>query len=64
MQNCIFSIFTPVFSVTIILKSFYYADLLLRKHLLLLAILKTVVLLHILVETVIGFFFPKNILEK
>ncbi len=37
----------------ILQKSFYYVDLLLKKHFLLLSMLKTVVLLNILVETMI-----------
>ncbi len=56
MQSWIFSIITPVFSVTwSFRKSFEYADLLLKKHFWLLSVLKTVVLLHILVGAVIFF---------
>ncbi len=55
-QSCIFSIITPVFSVTwsseIILICLFAA----QKHFLLLWMLKKVVLLHIFVETVIHFF--------
>ncbi len=50
----------------ILQKSFWYADLLLKKHLLLLSKLKTVVLLNIFVETFmyvnnVGFFFKQFI---
>ncbi len=38
-------------------KSFSYADLMLKKHLLLVSILKTVALINILVENMISFFF-------
>ncbi len=38
-------------------KSFWYADLLLKKHFWLLSMLKTVVLLHIFVETLINYIF-------
>jgi len=38
-------------------KSFQYADLLLKAHFFTLSMLKTVVLLNIIVETVIDFFF-------
>ncbi len=47
MRSWIFSIITPVFSV--LHKSFWYADLLLKKNVLLIEVLKTVVL-NIFVE--------------
>ncbi len=47
MQSWLFSIITPVFSVTILQQSFEYADLLLKKHLLLLSMLKAFVLLNV-----------------
>jgi len=40
----------------ILQKSFYYADMVLKKHFFLLSNLKTAVLLNISVETVINFF--------
>ncbi len=57
MQSCIFSIITPVFSVT---RSFRNHSNMLKKHFLVLSLLKTFVLLNIFVETIIkkksGFF--------
>ncbi len=56
LQHCI----TPVFSVTWSFRNHVNTDLLLNKHFLLLSMLKTVVLLHIFVKTVIhisGFFY-------
>ncbi len=53
----------------ILQKSFWYADLLLKKHLLLLSKLKTVVLLNIVVETFmyvnnVGFFFKRTAIHR
>jgi len=45
----------------IIQQSFRYTDLLLKKHFLLLSMLKTVEILNIFVETVIHFFFPSTL---
>ncbi len=50
MQSYIFSIITPVFNVTWSFRNQYN---MLKKHFLLLSLLKTVVLLKIFVETII-----------
>ncbi len=70
MQSWIFSVITPVLSVTWSFRnhSFWYADLLLKKHLLLLLILKKIELVNIFVETVMqlfsGFFDEIEILKN
>ncbi len=58
------SIITPVFSVTwFFRKKIEYADLLLKKHLLLLSVLKTVVLHHTFVKILIFFFLSEFLNE-
>ncbi len=55
MQNWIFTIITPVFSVTWFFRN--HIELQLKKHFWLLSMLKTVVLFNVLVEIVVFFYF-------
>ncbi len=61
MQNWIFSIITPVFSVMILQKSFWYNDLLLKKHLLLWPMLK---LFHYFILFILFHFLTNTFIQQ